>query len=372
MEKYSNDNYSILIVDDVPKNIQLVAKFLTKEGYKLHFAQSGEAALKQIENIDFNLILLDIMMPEMDGFEVCRKIKENKKSQLTPVIFITAKTDEEGIRKGFSSGGVDYITKPFNAEELLARVQTHIRLQSRENELRELNSTKDTILSIISHDLKTPFFNIMGLGEILLNSFSDFSETEKKELITNIVDSARASHNLLDNLLNWIRMQTGKIAFFPTKFELNSMVHGNIGLAKLQSDNKGVKLVYHEHDIIQVFADENMVNTILRNLLNNAIKYTGTGGKIEVFTVDSGNEAIISVKDTGVGIPKDKIDKLFIYGQAASTPGTNLEMGSGFGLIISNDFVRLNNGKLVVNSEIDKGTTFSFSLPKEPTIDKEE
>jgi two-component system, sensor histidine kinase and response regulator len=365
MEKYINDNYSILIVDDVAKNIQLVAKFLTIEGYNLYFAQSGEAALKQVEQHDFDLILLDIMMPEMEGFEVCRKIKESKKNQLVPLIFITAKTDEEAIKKGFSVGGVDYITKLFNPEELLARVRTHLRLQSREKELRDLNSTKDTILSIISHDLRTPFFNIMGLGEIILNNYEGFSDTEKKELLTNIVDSAKASHNLLDNLLNWIRMQTGKIAFLPSEVDLNTLINGTIGLAQFQANNKGVHLIFNEIPGAQVFADENMFSTILRNLLNNAIKYTKSEGKVEILVSDQIDNYRISVKDNGVGIPPEKIDKLFSYGNSVSTPGTNQEMGSGFGLIITNDFVKMNKGVLTVDSEVDKGTTISFTLPKE-------
>lgn len=364
METHNNEKYSILIVDDVAKNIQLVAKFLTKEGYNLYFAQSGEAALKQVEQNYFDLILLDIMMPEMDGFEVCRRIKENKKNHLVPIIFITAKTDDEAIKKSFSIGGVDYITKPFNPEELIARVRTHISLQSRERELRELNSTKDTILSIISHDLKTPFFNIMGLGEIMLNNYEGFSDAEKKELLTNMVDSARASHNLLDNLLNWIRMQTGKIAFMPIRSNINSLIKGTIELARFQATSKGVDLIYNDISDVEVFTDEHMFNTILRNLMTNAIKYTNSGGKVEILAQEIDEIVKISVKDNGVGIPSEKIDKLFSYGNSVSTPGTNQELGSGFGLIITHDFVKKNKGELTVESEVGQGTTFSFTLPK--------
>jgi two-component system sensor histidine kinase/response regulator len=363
MEKENNSNYSILVVDDVAKNIQLIAKFLTKEGYTLNFAQNGETALKLTENKVFDLILLDIMMPSMDGFEVCRKIKENKKNQSVPIIFLTAKTDDEAIKKGFASGGVDYITKPFNPEELLARVSTHLKLQKRERELTELNNTKDTLLSIISHDLKTPFFNIMGLGEIILSNYSEFPDEQKIELLTNIIDAARASHNLLDNLLSWTRMQTGKITFTPTKFIINELIKLNVDLARFQASNKGVQLIFTEEKEIKVFADENMVNTILRNLLSNAIKYTSRSGKVEVMLEKSDNLAVISVVDTGTGIPPEKVEKLFLFGQTVSTPGTNQENGSGFGLVITNDFIKLNNGKLSVKSIVNKGSTFAFSLP---------
>jgi two-component system sensor histidine kinase/response regulator len=361
----NNSNYSILIVDDVPKNIQLVAKFLTKEGYNLNFAQNGEIALKQTEGKLFDLILLDVMMPGMDGFEVCRKIKENKRNQSVPIIFLTAKTDDEAIKKGFLSGGVDYITKPFNPEELLVRVRTHLMLQKRERELLDLNNTKDTLLSIISHDLKTPFFNIMGLGEIILSNFTDFPDEQKIELLTNIVDSARASHNLLDNLLSWTRMQTGKIAFSPIKFCINELIKLNIELAHFQSTNKGVHLVFQEEGQYFVYADENMVNTILRNLLSNAIKYTAKSGKVEVKIKESDGKVIISVIDNGLGIPPERVEKLFLFGQTVSTPGTNQENGSGFGLVITNDFVKMNKGVLSLESIVNQGSTFSFTLPLE-------
>jgi two-component system, sensor histidine kinase and response regulator len=363
MESENNSNYSILIVDDVAKNIQLVAKFLTKEGYTLNFAQNGEIALKLADNKLFDLILLDIMMPGMDGFEVCRKIKENKKNQSVPIIFLTAKTDDEAIKKGFSSGGVDYITKPFNPEELLARVRTHLVLQKREQELIEINNTKDTLLSIISHDLKTPFFNIMGLGEIIITNFTEFPDEQKVELLTNIVDSARASHNLLDNLLSWTRMQTGKIAFNPVKFSINEFIRLNISLARFQAENKGVRLIFDDDTKINVFADENMVNTILRNLLSNAIKYTPRSGKVLVRLEQSDNMAKISVVDNGIGIPPEKVETLFLFGKTVSTPGTNQENGSGFGLVITNDFVKLNKGTLSLESAVGKGSTFSFTLP---------
>jgi len=174
----NSGKHSILIVDDVAKNIQLVAKFLTHEGYNLFFAQSGESAIKQIAARTFDLILLDIMMPGMDGFEVCRKIKNQDKSKDIPVIFLTAKTDDEVIVKGFDIGGVDYITKPFNPIELIARVKTHLQMRSRELELEELNNTKDTLLSVISHDLRTPFFNIMSIGELLLKNYKNYDEKE--------------------------------------------------------------------------------------------------------------------------------------------------------------------------------------------------
>lgn len=155
--KSDDKKFSILIVDDVPKNIQMVANVLREEGYQMAFARSGDAALRHTETILFDLILLDIMMPEMNGYEVCEKLKQNPKTKEIPVIFLTAKTDTENVLKGFELGAVDYVTKPFNMSELLARVKTHLELREARQKLQELNATKDKFFSIIAHDLKNPF-----------------------------------------------------------------------------------------------------------------------------------------------------------------------------------------------------------------------
>jgi two-component system, sensor histidine kinase and response regulator len=362
-EMKQTNNLSVLIVDDMAKNIQLAAKFLTNEGYNLFFAQSGEAAMKQINNRPFDLILLDVMMPLMDGFEVCRKIKENERTKNVPIIFLTARTDDEAIKKGFALGGVDYITKPFNPVELVARVKTHIKLRLREKELNELNTTKDTLLSIISHDLKTPFFNIMGLGELLLASYHEYDDEMKKELILNMVESSRISHNLLDNLLNWIRVQTGKIKYNPEDVRIESAFKEVIDLLHGQLKNKNLNFTVDIPQDTLVCADVNMLQTIFRNLMTNAIKYTPRGGSIAVQVRRQGSVAIVEVIDSGIGIPEEKREKLFIPSGNSSTPGTEKEPGSGFGLILIKEFVELNKGILSVESEVEKGTTFRFTLP---------
>ena len=363
MSKTDNDNYSILIIDDVPKNIQLVAKFLTREGYLLYFAQSGETALKQIESKTFDLILLDVMMPGMDGFEVCRRIKEMESSRDIPVIFLPAKTDDEAIGKGFQMGGVDYLTKPFNPTELIARVKTHLNLRQREKELKELNSTKDTLLSVISHDLKTPFFNIMGLGELLLSNYDDYDEEMIKELITNIVDASRITHNLLDNLLSWTRVQMGKIKYEPNYFDLEEVIRENLQLVESQAKNKEVDCKYELSERCGVYADLNMIRSIFRNLLTNAIKYTSRGGSVTIKVSKVDGFAQIDVIDTGVGLPEKKVKSLFSANDFISTLGTEQEPGTGFGLVLTAEFVSKNHGEIDVESIEGKGTTFRFTLP---------
>jgi two-component system, sensor histidine kinase and response regulator len=365
MEKNSteNENYSILIIDDVPKNIQLVAKFLTREGYMLYFAQSGETALKQIESKTFDLILLDVMMPGMDGFEVCQRINEMENSKDIPVIFLTAKTDDEAIAKGFQMGGVDYLTKPFNPTELIARVKTHLKLRQREKELKELNATKDTLLSVISHDLRTPFFNIMGLGELLLSNYEEYDEEMIKELITNMVDASRVTHNLLDNLLNWTRVQTGKIKYEPNYFDLEEVIKETLQLIGSQAKSKEVVCNYEISERCGVYADPNMIRAIFRNLLTNAIKYTSRGGSVTIKVKKINGFVRIDIIDTGVGMPEEKVKNLFSGSELISTPGTEQEPGTGFGLVLTSDFVSKNHGEISVTSIEGKGSTFTFTLP---------
>ncbi len=354
---------SVLIVDDMAKNIQLVAKFLTDEGYNLFFAQSGEAALKQFGSRDFDLVLLDVMMPGMDGFEVCRRMKENEKNKMIPIIFLTARTDDDAIKKGFAIGGVDYITKPFNPVELVARVKTHINLRLRERELNDLNTTKDTLLSIISHDLKTPFFNIMGLGELILKSYDEYDDAMKKELISNIVESSRISHNLLDNLLNWIRVQTGKIKFSPESILMKDLIIEVTQLLQTQINSKEVNLEVEIPSAMRVFADPNMLKTIIRNLLSNAVKYTPRGGNVSIKSVEEKDAVTTFVKDNGIGMSDETLESLFKSKLVSSTPGTENESGSGFGLIIIKEFIEIHKGTIMVESEPGKGTTFRFTLP---------
>ena len=366
----TKDPQKVLIVDDVSKNIQLVANFLKQAGYEINFALSGKAALKHIEEESFDLILLDIMMPEMDGFEVCRTLKSNSNTSEIPVIFLTAKTDIDSITKAFKVGGIDYITKPFNKSELLVRVKTHLEMQRQKKNLKELNATKDKFFSIIAHDLRSPLNQLLGLSEILQREVVSEREEEVIKLAKLINESARSGRLLLENLLEWSRSQSSSINFNPEILSLSTLSKEVIELNEQNAAQKNIEIRSKIGEEENAFADGNMVKTILRNLLSNSIKFTNSGGQIKIEAKSSNGMITLSVIDNGIGIEEHDIEKLFRIDVNPKSIGRSKEKGSGLGLILCREFVEKNGGKIWAESKPGNGSTFKFNLPIQapPTV----
>jgi signal transduction histidine kinase len=361
-----NPRFKILIVDDVTRNIQLVASILKEVGYEIYYALDGPMALEQLKRETFDLILLDIMMPGMDGFEVCKKIKENPEYRDIPIIFLTAKADIESIKHGFKIGGVDYITKPFNREELLARVKTHLNIQQSRKELQSLNATRDRFFSIIAHDLKSPFNQLLGLSELIesLAAKSDDEEIRKMALLIN--ESAKRGKDLLENLLDWSRNQTGSIGFNPTEIPLASLIGDMVEMTHYYAKQKSIEIKMDIPPDLVVTADENMLKTVIRNLLTNAIKFTGSKGTIQIGAAQEQDQVHIAVQDNGVGIKQEILPKLFRVDQNPTTKGTSEEKGTGLGLILCKEFVDIHGGKIWAESSPGEGSVFHVVLPFPP------
>src|SRR5665647_1817769 len=231
----SEDIGNILIVDDVAANLKILGFILKKEGYKVRPVPNGILALQAAEKEKPDLILLDVMMPDMDGFEVCRRLKDDQKLADVPVIFISALNDTNDIVNALKAGGVDFITKPFKAEEAIARVKTHLKLyqqsrtlQEQSKMLKELVATKDKFFSIIAHDLRGPLGGFMSLTELLADESFEFTPAEQKEMNLDLYKSSRNLFNLLENLLVWARMQQGQIVFNPVQIHLKELVSESI------------------------------------------------------------------------------------------------------------------------------------------------
>jgi signal transduction histidine kinase len=233
-----------------------------------------------------------------------------------------------------------------------------------EHELQELNSSKDKLFSIIAHDLKNPFFGVIGLSQLLIEDFEEMNNDEKIEMLREIHDIGHNAHAILENLLDWSRQQTGRICYEPYLFDISELININIRAAKQQAFLKNITVVpVNSEKNIQVFADENMINTVLRNLISNAIKFTHPGGKV-VITTDMKEDFVeISVKDNGVGMSESTIKSLFKTDTTVRSFGTKGEKGTGLGLILCKEFVERNKGILKITSKENSGSTFTFSVP---------
>ncbi len=359
-------NDTILIVDDNPNNLKVVAGVLKESGYDFRLAKSGKLALSILEKTKPDLILLDVQMPEMDGFETCKRIKRDQSNENIPVVYLTANTDSESIKNAFTSGGVDYVTKPFNPVELLARIKTHIQLKKQAEELVLQNATKDKFFSIISHDLKNPIASIIGFSELLNEDYKEIERSKIKKFTTIINKSAKFTLDLLQNLLEWSRVQTGNIKPVKSNFNLSDLINTIIESCEGQTEVKEIKITTNFTPDLNVYADIKMIEIILRNLLTNAIKFTPNGKSISILAeekiIDNKKVMETIVKDTGIGISEENRVKLFKIEENYSSLGTNEEKGTGLGLILCNEFITQNNGTIRVESEENIGSSFIFTV----------
>ena len=353
----------ILIVDDSPVNLMLLGQILKNSGYKVRPVLNGMMALQVAEKEKPDLILLDIMMPEMNGYEVCKQLKENQNLSDIPVIFISASNYTEDIVKALTSGGADYISKPFQAEEVLARVATHLNIYQQRKELRELNDTKNKFFSIIAHDLRGPLGGFLGLTELMANDSRSFTTEEQSDLVLRLSHSARNIFNLLENLLEWSQIQNGLTIFNPQITGLKDTVTNCLKLFSEQALAKSIELIVEIPSETKINADAYMLQSALRNLISNALKFTPKGGTITISaTTDDANTAVIVIKDTGIGIGPCMLNNLFKIGVKCGRCGTEGELSTGLGLLLCKEFIEKHDGKLWVESEVGKGSSFFISI----------
>ena len=353
----------ILIVDDTPKNIQLLSNILHDKGYNICISTSGVRAIESVNTEVPDLILLDIQMPGMDGFETFTALKLNPRSKDIPIIFLTAVVEPEKILQGFELGAVDYITKPFNIPELTARVATHIEIKRSREKLRELNATKDKLFSIISHDLRSSLGTVLSFSDLLLENVERYPLEKIRKFASTIYQSSKNTFELLENLLDWSRLQTEQITKKIEKQNLNDTVSNVVQLYIEVAKIKHITIQNNIPPDVFIFCDIDMTKTVLRNLILNALKFTDFHGKVTLNSLENDSEIEIHVSDDGVGIIAENIPFLFSIDKNISTLGTNKEKGTGLGLMLCKDLIDKQGGKIWVESEPGKGSTFKFSLP---------
>lgn len=386
---------NILIVDDEPENLKLLSLLLIENGYKVRAAKTGKEALSSIQFSLPDLAWLDIKLPDLSGFDVCKNIKSDDSTKELPVLFLSALKESNDIVYGFEVGAQDYITKPFNIKEVLARVNTHVQLyllrkeleakaielkiandklekeiaisqqvelmRQKNNEIAELNAAKDKFFSIIAHDLRGPFVGFLGLTSMFQNP--EISIEEMKHYGELLNKSANNLFKLLENLLTWARMQRGAVEFNPQIYKLSEVVKQNEVVLNDYAAQKKIELTMQIPEQLQVFADIEMLNTILRNLISNGIKFTHIGGKVIVTAIERDAEILISIQDFGIGMNEKILNGLFKIDQKTARPGTEKESSTGLGLLLCKEFVEKHGGKVWAESEEEKGSIFYFTLP---------
>lgn len=366
MDKLASE-YTVLIVDDVPTNVMLVQAILKKEGYTLLTTDSGAKALRIAQDKHPNLILLDIMMPEMDGYEVLQHLKSNPDTNNIPVIIMSALSDMQSIVKGYQLGATEYVTKPFQREELVKRVAHRFELFSIKRIKQELESTiesRDTLYSVIAHDLRSPLGSLKMMNNaILMMVDQETISPEVFEMLQMMNKTSEEIFQLLDNLLKWAKNRLNKQTIFKQSADVNSIINSTIDMYIPVAGQKGISITALDmNKELMADVDIDMLKTIIRNLVSNAIKFTYEGGSVIISTLTEGDEIIVNVKDSGKGIKKEDQVKLLKTDSHFTSYGTKNEKGSGLGLMLCKDFVEAHGGKLWFESEEGKGTTFKFSL----------
>lgn len=366
----------VLIVDDMPENLQVLAGHLTNAGYEILAAPSGARALALVRNRKPDLILLDIMMPVMDGLEVCRVLKSEADSADIPVIFITARADTDDILQGFQLGAVDYVTKPFKAEELVARVRTHLdlkgardmlltynrQLERLSRHLRRLNEDKNRFLGIVSHDIRGAFGNVVSVSRLFTDDPAPPSE-ELGELLRDIGVEAEHMIALAQNLLNIDAIERRQLTLRGERVETGPLLEFAVNAHQLAAKVKNI--AFHlEGDDLTIRGDLTACRQILTNLISNAVKYSLPHSSvwIEIRAVAGGRIAL-SVRDEGPGLSPEDQRMLFRPFTRLSANAAAHEHSVGLGLSIVKLMAEGMGGDVRCESELGHGATFTVTLP---------
>lgn len=368
--KINRSDYKILIVDDVVSNVLLLKILLTNEKFQICTASNGRECIEKTKSEHPDLILLDVMMPDLNGFDTAVILKNDPETANVPIIFLTALNTPSDLVQGFKVGASDFLTKPFNKEELIVRVMQQISLvaarriiMEQNEELRHTISNRDKMYSVIAHDLRSPMASIRMVLNLFVSTVSpEMIGQELYDLIDKANRESEETHSLLDNLLKWTKSQTGRLNVVYQDFEINDVVLGVVDIFVIIAETKHIRLNCNlGTENLKVHADTDMLNTVIRNFLSNAIKFSNENSTIDITVVRSGDFARISVRDHGVGISEDRIASLFSSGK--TTYGTKNEEGSGLGLQLCKDFAVKNGGDVEVESVHGEGSTFSVLVP---------
>jgi two-component system sensor histidine kinase/response regulator len=380
---------TLLIVDDNMNNIQVLASMLTNNGFNVEFATNGPDALHWVEEENFDLILLDVMMPQMDGFEVCEKIKANKKFHDLPIIFLTAKTDKESVVKGFLKGGNDYLTKPFDQSELLARVNTHLEIKKNRDKLSEINKwlermvaertkelnnaldhvnqlnskllqldeVKSEFLKMISHEIRTPLNGILGFTDII-------KKANEAEPLREFIDLLEQSAFRLERLsLNALLLTTLKVESYSLNIShtgIAILLEEEVGKLRNKTLDKQITIRVEPGEPLTIKADEDLFRNAAHIIIDNAIRYSPDFGTITIKSKQSGNFVHISVIDQGPGFNSKALKTLY---ESFSMGEQHFDQKLGLGMALAKQIMLAHKGNIKVNNLPEGGACVTLMLP---------
>jgi len=363
---------NVFLVDDTPENLGLLSGILRGAGYSVRMADNGRRALAMVEALLPELVMLDITMPEMDGYEVCRELKERTATAGIPVIFISALSEPLDKVKAFKTGGVDYVTKPFDADEVLARVETQLRLdrlrremEAKNRELARLGELKNRFIGIAAHDLRTPLTAVIGYSEVLLDQGAGGRD---REMLKRIQRAGEFMLRLVNDLLDLSAIEAGSIRLDLAPTDLLALSRSSVELHATLAAPKRIAVELLADGPLFARVDEVKLEQVLSNLVGNAVKFSAPGTRVLVSLRRDGALARFAVEDQGPGIPAGELERMFEPFQTTSVKSTAGEKSTGLGLAIVKKIVTAHGGAIRAESEVGRGTTFHFALPLEAGV----
>jgi two-component system, sensor histidine kinase and response regulator len=365
---------TVLVVDDNEMNVELLSNMLERYNYRVLTALNGRDALEQVQRENPEIVLLDINMPQMSGYEVCRRIKAEPQSVDIPVIFISALDDTENIVQGFDAGGVDYILKPFKFREVLARVETQLTLyrqKRRIDELRQrerqqyetMDNLRKQFIGSATHDLKNPLFVVSGYTDMLESLPAVRENPNAQNYIGSIRRGVSKMNTLVRDMLDLLQLEAAA-DLHKTAVDFTTFLNEAVQDMRLRADEKKLQfVVYPPDEAATIQIDLVRMGRVMDNLVSNAIKYTPTGGSVEIIGKVGHTNVVVEIVDTGLGIPQEALPTLFEPFERVNSEEHMAQEGTGLGLSIVKTIVEQHQGSIEVESNLGKGSTFRVTIP---------
>jgi two-component system, sensor histidine kinase and response regulator len=359
----------IMIVDDTPQNLRLLEDVLRGKGYQVFALPNGEMALKAAAMNPPDLILLDIRMPGLNGYEVCERLKADQQTADIPIIFLSALDNTEDKVKAFQAGGVDYITKPFRFEEVDARVGTHLRLRNQQHELQEsyrklkqLEELRDNLVHMLAHDMRTPLtvmtVHLDLMAEIEMHSLSP----KGAKFLATAMASTASLIEMVTSMLDISRMEAGQLSLDLAEYDLAEII--SEVLDKLDSLKGNREILVDLPAPLRVRVDRELIARVIQNLADNALKFSLDKGCIRIGALQAGAHVRVLVEDNGPGIPPEYRQKIFEKFGQVEARNKGKVYSTGLGLTFCKLAIEAHGGSIGIDSEAEKGSTFWFELPR--------